>query len=186
MTWFKSIVAPAVVAVLISGSVSIGLQLLSSQEVKEREQRLRSAETYLGFVTSQATASGYSEFEMRNLSSRNRLFVFGDSEVIRHLAASYQAQSSHVPKLVGPETRSQEWSCACKVLVDKEKGTFETWRETDESRQVVLQSIQPILSMRSIYRPDDPVDPNDALRVVCSTAGLCFGVCLVSHLRPCT
>ncbi len=183
MTWFKSIVAPAVVAVLISGSISIGLQLLSSQEEKEREQRLRSTETYLGFIASQPTDSGEGS---EDLASRNRLLVFGDSEVIRHLAASHQAQSSHVPKLVGSETRSQKWSCACNVLVDKEKGTFETWRETDESRQVVLQSVQPIISMRSKYQPDDPVDPNDVLRVVCPVAGLCFGVCLVSHLRPCS
>ena len=179
--WVQSFAAPAAIAAVIAGSVSLSIQWWSTKEARGREERTRLVETYLELMARQYP-SKMTEFAVRNLASRYRVLVFGDGNVIRQLASAHQAQAGYVPRRDGLEAKSKP-PCECKVLVDSQ---VQTWWETRQSDEIVRKSVRPFLTMRDLFRDKDPISEVEAMRLLCPAKGiLCFGVCYVSHLIDC-
>ena len=185
MNFLRAFAGPAVVAALIAGAVSITLHWLSASEIKEQEDRNQLIETYLQFLARQGTSAN-TEIEVESLASRYRVLVFGDSDVVKQLAAGYKAQADYVPLRDKQEPNIGETEskplCQCAVVLNNET---QLWWETQQSEDVVRKNVRPFMTMRTLYRPKDSIDVKDAMRIVCPQKGLCYSVCYVSHLVDC-
>lgn len=99
------------------------------------------------------------------VSKRHALLLQADSEALELLVAGFRAEAKN------QKEQPDECNCATK--------------ETKASREPVETRARMYELLRARFRPDDPLNRESILTLLCPNIGSCYGGCYISHLRAC-